>query len=191
MSLLSICDDNLTDKNTVHSYIELYEELFKNKKESATHILEIGIGPCSPGFGGSVIMWSEYFKNADIHAIDILPFSDINPKLYNHPRIYIHINDGYDYNFFQNTFLSKEPRYDIIIDDGPHTIESMINFLQIYSKVLKNDGILVIEDVQSMDWISILKACTPIELKPYIQVYDRRHLKNRWDDILFIINKSF
>jgi cephalosporin hydroxylase len=189
MSLLSFCDDNLTDKNRLHSYIEIYEELFNKKRETATHILEIGIGPCQPN-GGSILMWSHYFKNADIHTVDIIPFSEINKLLYDHSRIYIHINDAYDYNFFQNAFLSKSSRYDIIIDDGPHTLESMINFIQMYSKVLKNDGILVVEDVQSMDWIPILKACTPIELKPYIEVYDRRHIKNRWDDIIFVINKS-
>jgi hypothetical protein len=189
MSLISFCDDNLTDKNRLHSYIELYEELFNKKKESATHILEIGIGPCHPN-GGSIIMWAGYFQNAFIHTVDIIPFSEINPVLYDHPRIYININDAYNYNFFQNAFLSKTPRYDIIIDDGPHTLESMVNFIQMYSKVLKKDGILVIEDIQSIDWIPILKACTPIELKSYIQVYDRRHLKDRYDDILFVINKS-
>ena len=189
MSLLSLCDDTLTDKNRLHTYIEIYEELFNKKKETATNVLEIGIGPSIPN-GGSIIMWSEYFKKADIHTVDIIPFSEINPILYNNSRIYIHVNDAYDYNFFQNTFLSKAPRYDIIIDDGPHTLESMINFIQMYCKVLKEDGILVVEDVQSIEWIPILKACTPIELKPYIQVYDRRHLKDRWDDILFVINKS-
>jgi cephalosporin hydroxylase len=189
MSLLSLCDDSLTDKNTLHSYIELYEELFNKKKDTATHILEVGIGPCIPN-GGSIILWSEYFKNADIHTIDIISFQEINQTLYNHPRIYIHINDAYNYNFFQNTFLSKTPRYDIVIDDGPHTLESMVSFIQMYSRILKEDGILVIEDVQSIEWIPVLKACTPIELKPYVQVYDRRNLKGRYDDIVFVINKS-
>jgi hypothetical protein len=43
MSLEQIVDNTRTDKNTTHSYLPLYESLFKNKKETAQNILEIGI----------------------------------------------------------------------------------------------------------------------------------------------------
>lgn len=81
-------------------------------------------------------------------------------------------------------------KFDIMIDDGPHTLESMIYFITMYSPLMKEDGILVVEDVQQIAWIDILKACTPDALKPYIEVQDRRGVKGRYDDILFIINKS-
>lgn len=58
-----------------------------------------------------------------------------------------------------------------------------------YLPLLKDDGILVIEDVQDIAWINDLRAVTPDELKPYIEVYDRRSIKGRWDDIIFVINK--
>ena len=63
MNLITFCDDTLTDKNTTHSYIEAYEELFSAKKETATHVLEIGIGPYMPN-GGSILMWAGYFSQA-------------------------------------------------------------------------------------------------------------------------------
>jgi cephalosporin hydroxylase len=188
--LIDHCDNNLTDKNTTHSYIEAYEELFKNKKETATHVLEIGIGPYQPN-GGSIKMWVNYFEKANIHAVDVISINQVNPDLISHPRIYLHTgNDAYNTNFFKNTFLSKSERYDIVIDDGPHTLETMIQFIKMYSRVMKDDGILVVEDVQSIDWIEILSACTPEALKPYIEVYDRRNVKERYDDILFVINRS-
>lgn len=188
--LAAHCDDRLTDKNTTHSYLEAYESLFASKRESATHVLEIGVGPYMPN-GGSMLMWAGYFPNAKIHAADIIPFSKVNPILIPHPRIYLHVNqDAYDSAFFVNTFLSKKDRFDIVMDDGPHTIESMITFIKMYSQVLKEDGILVIEDVQSIDWIETLRANTPDHLKPFIEVHDRRSVKGRYDDILFVINLS-
>ena len=43
--LTDFCDNGLTDKNTVHSYLPVYEMLFAPKRLTATDVLEIGIGP--------------------------------------------------------------------------------------------------------------------------------------------------
>ena len=76
-----------------------------------------------------------------------------------------------------------------MLDDGPHTLESMIQFIKLYSQLMTDDGILIIEDVQSWDWISILKNEVPENLKEFIKVYDLRHIKGRYDDIVFTIDK--
>lgn len=188
--LAAYCDDSLTDKNTWHSYLEVYEKLFASKRDTATHVLEIGIGPYMPN-GGSILMWTGYFPNAQVHALDVIPMSSVNPLLIPHPRIHLHTqSDAYQQSFFVNTFLSKRMKFDILIDDGPHTIDTMVTFVKQYSKILKEDGIMVVEDVQTMDWIDTLREATPDELKPYIEVYDRREVKGRYDDIMFVINCS-
>jgi hypothetical protein len=55
---------------------------------------------------------------------------------------------------------------------------------------MTDDGILIIEDVQSWDWIDILKNAVPENLKQFIKTYDLRPNKNRYDDIVFTIDKS-
>ena len=77
-----------------------------------------------------------------------------------------------------------------MLDDGPHTLHSMKIFIQLYSQIMTEDGILIIEDVQSIDWIDELTKVVPEDLKQYIKSYDLRHIKNRYDDIVFTINKS-
>jgi hypothetical protein len=64
----------------------------------------------------------------------------------------------------------------------------MLIFIKLYSKLLANNGILVIEDIQSIDWIPILTNQVPDNLKKFIEVYDLRSIKNRYDDLLFVIN---
>jgi hypothetical protein len=54
---------------------------------------------------------------------------------------------------------------------------------------MTDDGILMIEDVQSEGWIDILKENVPDHLKPYVKVYDLRQNKGRYDDIVFTIDK--
>jgi hypothetical protein len=66
----------------------------------------------------------------------------------------------------------------------------MITFIKLYSKVMTDDGLLIIEDVQDWEWIKILQNEVPEDLKKYIKVYDLRHNKNRYDDIVFTIDKS-
>lgn len=55
---------------------------------------------------------------------------------------------------------------------------------------MTDDGILIIEDVQSWDWIDILINEVPENLKQFIKIYDLRANKNRYDDIVFTIDKS-
>ena len=77
-----------------------------------------------------------------------------------------------------------------MLDDGPHTLDSMKQFIKLYSNIMTNDGILIIEDVQSWDWIDVLINETPDHLKEFIKIYDLRLIKGRYDDIVFTIDKS-
>ena len=54
---------------------------------------------------------------------------------------------------------------------------------------MTSDGILIIEDVQSWNWINILANSVPENLKKFIKTYDLRHIKGRYDDIVFTIDK--
>ena len=54
---------------------------------------------------------------------------------------------------------------------------------------MTDDGILIIEDVQSIHWIKQLCEAVPEDLKKYIKYYDLRNNKNRYDDIVFTIDK--
>jgi len=62
--LTDFCNNDFTDKNTIHSYIDVYQSLFQQKKFSATQVLEVGIGPAVDLFGrpqyngGSIKMWA-------------------------------------------------------------------------------------------------------------------------------------
>ena len=184
MKLIEIVDNSKTDKNTVHSYLPLYQELFGSKKEDVLNILEIGIQ-----FGGSIQLWSEYFTNSTIYGLDICDKRNIMDKLHNKPNIVLYTNiNAYDEEFFNNTFLKINKKFDVLIDDGPHTLESMFQFIKLYSQILTTDGILIIEDVQTWEWIELLKNKVPDHLQQYIKVYDLRQIKNRWDDLIFTID---
>jgi hypothetical protein len=96
--------------------------------------------------------------------------------------------NAYNKDFVNNNL--SDIRFDFVIDDGPHTLDSMLLCIEYYTPLLKDDGILIIEDVQDYTWIEHLKNKVPEHLRQHIKIEDLRHVKNRYDDIMFIINKS-
>jgi|UniRef100_A0A6C0IP11 hypothetical protein len=185
--MLQLVNNERTDKNTVHSYLPLYERLLQHKKETATNVLEVGMLK-----GGSIKLWQEYFVNATVHGVDILPYDQMWEDIQNNERIVLHTsNDAYNEVFFKDTFLDTGIKFDFMLDDGPHTLESMKQFITLYSQLLTDDGILIIEDVQDIAWLQILRNHTPEHLKSHIYTYDLRSTKDRYDDIVFTITKHF
>ena len=178
--LRAFVDNFTSDKDTWHSYIGVYETLFEPIKSTATRVMEIGVSE-----GGSINMWSKYFSQAEIHGVDI----NLSRMLhtFTDPRIKLHSGDAYS-----TSFVDKfEPgSFDAIIDDGPHTLESMIQFVQLYPKLVKQDGLMIIEDVQSADWIPQILKHLPKHLYQSTLVFDRRHLKGRYDDIQIVIRNT-
>ena len=109
MSLEEIVDNQRTDKNTVHSYLPLYQKLLVNKKENAKNILEIGIGDFQ-GItnGGSIKLWHDFFQKATIHALDICHIDNVWVGIKNNDRIKLYTsNNAYDSDFFVSNFSLK------------------------------------------------------------------------------------
>jgi cephalosporin hydroxylase len=186
MSLEELVDNNRTDKNTTHSYLPLYQKLLINKKETAKNVLEVGIAA-----GGSIKLWSDFFVNANVYGLDLMNNENVWEGINNKEKIILYTStDAYNDDFFINNFLNKNIKCDFMLDDGPHTLESMKQFIKLYSQIMTDDGILIIEDVQSSDWIDVLINEVPEHLKTFVKTYDLRPNKNRYDDIVFTIDKS-
>ena len=177
-SLEQIVDNRFTDKNTCHSYLETYEKNLKDKHISCKNVLEIGVQR-----GGSLKLWNDYFVNATIYGIDI----DEGPaflneyKRVNCLKMNAYSQESIDY------FSNKNIEFDVIIDDGPHTLESMEYFVNNYTQLLAVDGVLIVEDIPDIKWCDIFKTYVPNGFT--YEIVDLRHIKNRWDDILFIIKR--
>ena len=131
------------------------------------------------------------FRNSTIYGLDIHDISNVNDIIKNNDRIKLITSvNAYDVKFIENTFVKNDIKFDILIDDGPHTLDSMVFFVKHYLPLLNDTGVLVIEDIPDIKWVNILISYTPEEYRKFIQIEDLRNVKNRWDDIMFIIKKS-
>ncbi len=193
MSLVELADSRGTDKNSTHSYLPIYDDLFRDKKLLVKNVLEVGI--CT---GGSIKLWNDYFINANVVGIDICTVESLimNCNLFGYNNIlnndknklYL-LTDAYSSSMI-DTLESTYGKFDMILDDGSHKLEDMKFFIINYCKLLTDTGIMIVEDIQDEKWIDILKDCVPEELKSYVDIYDLRDVKGRNDDILLVINKN-
>jgi cephalosporin hydroxylase len=164
-----------TDKHTDHSYTDVYERLFAPFRMECKAVLEIGVQT-----GGSMRLWNGYFPNALVHGIDVNIYE--NQCREDAPRVRLIQANAYTQEC-ASTFAPKS--LDVVIDDGPHSLESMQQAIALYLPAVRPGGYLIIEDIQSMDWLPILRCGVPHGVE--VTVEDRRSIKGRYDDVLFIL----
>jgi hypothetical protein len=78
----------------------------------------------------------------------------------------------------------KDYTFDIIIDDASHLMDDQLKTFQLLKSKMKPGGIYIIEDIIT-DLDIILPAINL--LHDNIEVIDKRHVKNRFDDILILL----
>jgi len=174
-----------TDKGSVHTYTGMYEGIMSQYKNKDCSLLEIGVYN-----GGSALLWSKYLPNAKLFFTDINDI--VNPVVFDmigRDRYQFYVGDAYSDDLLNSIRNGSPEGFDVIIDDGPHTLQSMIEFIRRYLPIVKKGGYLIIEDVQDISWCDVLANEVPLEYKENIEIVDTRHFKDRYDDIVFVVKK--
>lgn len=156
-----------SDKDHWHSYGDFYEELFAGRV--VTDLLEIGIAR-----GGSLRAWRDYFPNARVVGIDnaVDPVHDDRIESF---RADSTAKEQLDAVLGDRTF-------DAVIDDGCHWFpEQRATWVNLWPRV-RPGGVYVVEDVQNDNWMQEFRDLG-------FAVYDRKHVKNRGDDVLAVLWK--
>jgi hypothetical protein len=126
-----------------HDYMRVYALYFAPLKEKRLKLLEIGIQ-----YGDSVKLWENYFKNAELHFIDIC----LDKVSYFSPRAHYHIADQENRSQLLNVMATTGGNFDIIIDDGGHTMsQQIVSFITLFP-YLKSGGMYIIEDLHTSYW---------------------------------------
>lgn len=166
-----------TDKNSVHSYLPVYDEILLPYKGGS--ILEIGLFN-----GDSILLWEQYFKT--VHGVDCSEtphdgMADLRPMIAEGKNI--HILDATDSAQVKEKF--EEMKFDVIVDDAAHNMEQQILLYDIWKEYLNPNGIYIIEDIQEIDSDRIFFENLGGE------IIDLRNVKNRYDDVLVVFKNNF
>ncbi len=121
------------------SVAEVYDPYLAPIRDTATSVLEIGIKR-----GGSLLLWKEYFPNAQVIGVDIKPAL----KGLAEDRISIRIGDQGDQAFLAS-LIEEAGSFDLVLDDGSHQFDDQRDTLLALWPHVKPGGIYVVEDVHT------------------------------------------
>lgn len=126
-----------TDKYE-HGFIDVYEPHFNNLKD-VKNVLEIGVYT-----GGSLKYLSSKFPNAKIHGIDIEVKSQ-----YDSDKIKTYVVNQESREDLIKFLNEMNVEFDLIIDDGGHTMKQQQVSFGVLFKKLKKGGIYILEDLHT------------------------------------------
>lgn len=169
-----------TDKHCEngHSYGDFYADLFsKYDRLSKLNILELGVQR-----GGSLFAWREFFPNANIWGVDITD-DRLDKYRFSNSLVFIKadLRDAVD--------QFKDITFDIIIDDSDHNENTMAWIASNYYYLLKQNGVIVFEDVQVPDvYIKAIGVSLPAGGR--MDYFDMRGIKGRPDDFIITVTRQ-
>lgn len=160
--------DKFWDSIAGHSYGEFYTKELEKYRNKPISILEIGIKE-----GDSLRLWRDYFTNAkSIVGID------------NHILLEVGDIEGVELveaDAYSEVAANQVGFFDIIIEDGLHSLESQLAAVKFYLPKLNPDGLFVIEDVQQPQE---LFEVIPNDYRK--EIIDLRERNGRHDDVLVV-----
>ena len=160
-----------------HNYTMVYSALFGKFRSQALRIFELGLGTNNPTLasnmgthglpGASLYAWRELFPDAVIFG------ADIDRKiLFGQDRIHTFYCDQLDSAAIRDLWSQPalQAPMDIIIDDGLHSFDGNISFLNGSLEHLRPGGIYVVEDILQDTierWHAHLEAVCPTQFSHY------------------------
>jgi hypothetical protein len=138
-NLYSIKNSEIFDTDKIsHGYMEIYSPIFLSKK-NAKKILEIGVY-----HGGGLKLLSHYFNEAIVYGIDI---NEIDMPAFDNIKTFVYNQE--DRENLQDLIDLIGEDFDLILDDGGHTMkQQQISFGFLFEK-LKSGGIYIIENLHT------------------------------------------
>ncbi|MDO9633168.1 MAG: hypothetical protein Q7I92_14810 [Humidesulfovibrio sp.] len=127
-----------------HDYIRHFWRHFRETRLEVRKFCEIGLadhkGEKRPD---SLMMWEEFFPNAEIWGVDINP----ECRSFEGGRRKILIGDQKDPGFLRHVAEATGGDLDIIVDDGEHSNQAILTSLTWLLGALNDHGMYVIEDL--------------------------------------------
>jgi hypothetical protein len=141
-----------------HNYTTVYNTLFAGLRSQRVNFFELGIGTNNPNLastmgetgkpGASLRGWAEFFSGGKIVGADI-----DQAILFTEGRITTFFCDQTSRTSINQLWASQalSDQFDVVIEDGLHTFEANVSFLEGSIHKVRRGGYYIVEDVRAED----------------------------------------
>lgn len=180
--------EGYTDKDHPrgHDYLGFYAKVFEAYRLQPVRLLEIGVAN-----GASMWLWSQYFNINPFQGVGVdmeqgwERTTQLQPELACDPNIEFH----WGRNSREKASYEDLGQFDIIIDDGDHSLEAQKSTFDLAWAHLKPCGIYIIEDLQSKELAAELGSYILKQYGGTPNVFFGAKYPQRSDDIIVWIEK--
>ena len=178
-----------------HSYTPFYYDLLKDKRETIKKVLEFGIGgpETMPWVtkqgqqyqkGASLLMWRDFFPNAQIYGVDCDPSTIFQSK-----RITTFLFNTKNSSKLINLIKKIGSDIDLVLDDGDHRGVSHMQVIKAVMPLLKQDCIYIIEDSSDPDYLITLLNEYDCQIGKFSDRYNQNNLLVTKNNLIVVKKK--
>ncbi len=183
-----------------HNYTTIYSALLDSLHDRPLRIFELGLGTNNPEYpfnmgkdgtvGASLRAWKQLFPKASIYGADIDQGS-----LFEEDRIQTFHCDQLEKAAIAELWSQPELRsgMDLIIDDGLHTFEGNISFMEGSLSQVRKGGHYVIEDIAGTilpRWRGLLDDYYSRHLDHEFAIVELPNRTNDYDNNMLIVRRG-
>jgi hypothetical protein len=165
-NMCQIMTEQGSDKGNGHTYTPIYSALLGGLRNEPLRIFELGLGTNNPEIpanmgvdgvpGASLRGWREIFPKALVYGADI-----DRGILFEEDRIKTFFCDQLDRTVIAELWSQPELQggMDIIVEDGLHTFEANMSFLDASIGQVRPGGLYIVEDIgneETARWAGVL-----------------------------------
>jgi len=159
------------DKNSTHSYLPIYDELFAPYRDNC-NFMEIGLAT-----GDSMKLYDRYFNDSRIFGVDI---SIVFPEQEYKNEVKIIEADATKPEFLK--YLDEGIKFNLINEDSSHMVADSVATFNLLKPYMAKGSLYCIEDVLNLEASAhIFKS-----LHDNCEIIDLRHVKGRFDDVIIL-----
>jgi len=180
-----------------HTYASVYAQLFDHCRSTVSAVFECGIGTTSADIpsnmtkfgspGASLRAWRDYFPNAQIFGADI-----DESALFQEDRISTFCVDQTSPDSVAAMWSDiGMADFDLMIDDGLHSLDAAINLFQGSWPHLRSGGVYVIEDVNPSYMGELFSFVSGLGHWTSLVLMERRDRTLFEDNALLVVRKAY
>ena len=169
-----------TDK-FVPDFISIYEKKLGRFKNSDTKKRILLLGSISQK---KLDFFTNYFNNSIIYVYneDNIVYKNIDESIIK--------NENYPFMIEEVDKLKRlNKSFDIILTQGQISIDNFMFIATNYINLLEKDGIIIFENIQTLDNIGKIIDSIPLDIKNKIEIHDLRRINGKYDNICIIMDK--
>ncbi len=168
--------------NFIPDFLSVYQDKLSRYLKSDTTKKLLLIGSVSQK---KLDFFREFFNNLILYV-----YNETSTEYKNLDESIVQ-NETYPFTIEEvNKLLDSNKKFNMILTQGQISIENFKFIAKNYINLLEKDGIIIFENIQSINNINDIIDALPLNIKVKMEIIDLRRVNGKYDNLCLIVDKK-